>query len=47
MRALLVVVSDLLSQDSLEVPFAEDEYVVQALPPYGPHEALGKGIRLG
>jgi len=47
MRALLVVVADVLPEDSLKVAFAEDQDVVQALPPDGPHEALGKGICLG
>ena len=47
MRALLVVVSYVLSQDSLKVAFAEDEDVVYTLMPDGLHEALGKGICLG
>ena len=47
MRTLLVIVGDVLSQDSFEVPFAKDEDVTQALPPNGPHKALGKRTCLG
>ena len=47
MRALLVVVSHVLPEDSLKVAFAEDKDVVQRLMPDGLHETLGKGICLG
>jgi len=46
-RALLIVVPDVLVDDSFEVTFAEDEDVVQALPPDGPREALGKSTCFG
>jgi hypothetical protein len=42
-----VVMSDVFSQDSLEVTFPEDEDVVQALLSNGPYEALGEGTGVG
>jgi hypothetical protein len=47
MRARLVVVSDVLPEDSLKVAFAEDQDVVQALPSYGLHKTLDIGVSLG
>ena len=47
MWALPIVVSDVLSKDSLNVAFAEDQDVVQTLPPDDSHEAFGKGVCLG
>jgi len=47
MRPLLVVVADVLPEDSQEIAFAEDEDVVQTLLPDGFYEALGEGVRFG
>ena len=47
MRTFLVVVRDVLSQESFEVAFAEDEDAVQTLPSCGLHETLGKSVCLG
>lgn len=46
MRALLVVVHDVLAEDSLEVTFAQDQDVIWALPPCGSHESFGEGVHL-
>jgi len=47
MRSFLVVMSDILPEDSFEVAFAEDEDVVQTLLPDGFCEALGEGVVIG
>jgi len=45
-RSFCVVVAQVLSEDPLCMALPEDQQVVQALPPHGLHEALGKGVRL-
>jgi hypothetical protein len=40
-------VPDVLSEDSLKVAFAEDQDVVQTLPPDGSHESLSDGVCRG
>jgi len=47
MRSFLVVMSDILPEDSFEVAFAEDEDVVQTLPPCSSHESFGEGVVIG
>jgi hypothetical protein len=44
-RPVFVIVPRVLGQDTLEVPFAVDHQVVQALAPQCSREPLGKGIR--
>ena len=44
---MLVVVLDVDAQDGFEVPSAEDEHLVQALPPNDADPALGEGVRSG
>ena len=45
-RPFFVVVSDVLSEDSLQVVQPEDQDVIQALPSHRLHEAFSEGIRL-
>ncbi len=42
-----VVVLDVITQDAPQVPFAEDDQVVQALPAYRSDDSLGVGILPG
>ena len=44
-RSRLVVVVEVLGDDRFEVPSAEDERPVQALPPHASHPALGERVR--
>jgi hypothetical protein len=46
MRTLLVVMSDPLLEDSLQMPFVEWNQEVEAFPPYSPDDAFTKSIRL-
>ena len=39
-----VVVSDVLGQDSFELPVAEDHHLIEALTADGADEALGEGV---
>ena len=41
-----VVVVDELSEECVEVTLVDDDQVVQTLPPYRAHCALGDGVRL-
>ena len=41
-----VVVVDELSEECVEVTLVDDDHVVQTLPPYRAHCALGDGVRL-
>jgi hypothetical protein len=45
MWSLLVVVSDVGLEHSLEVPTTVDQDVVKALSAHGPHKALREGVR--
>ena len=45
-RPVAVVVSNKLLHDFLQMPFVEDEHVIQALPAQRAHEPLGNAIRL-
>jgi hypothetical protein len=47
MRAVFVVVGDVLGQDSFEVSTTEDQYSVQTFTPDGADEALGEGVGPG
>ena len=44
MRALLVVMPDILFEDLLEVALTEYKDVIQTLSSYGAHEAFGDGV---
>ena len=44
-RAVLVVVLDILAEHGFEVTSSKDERAVEALAPYGAHDALGDGVR--
>ena len=44
MCASLMVVREVADQDAAQVPFTEDEHVIQTLPPDRPDEALREGI---
>jgi hypothetical protein len=44
-RTMLVIVPGVLDQDLAEMPFAEDQHVVQALAAQRAHEPLRVGIR--
>src|SRR5665811_2086673 len=47
MRSLLVVVADVLPEDSQEMSLAADEDVVRTLAPCGSHESFGDGVCRG
>ena len=47
MRSLVDGVGEIGLEHSFEVPTPVDQDVVEALLVYGPHEALGEGIRPG
>ncbi len=44
MRSLLVVVFDVLPEDSGKVALAQDQDVIQTLSPYGSHETFGDSV---
>ena len=46
MRSFLIVVRDVLPENSLEVALTQYKDVVQALPPCCSHESLSDGVRL-
>ena len=47
MRALLVVMPDMLFEELLEVALTEYEDVIQRLSTYGAHEAFGDALAFG
>ena len=47
MRTVRLVVLDELSEHRPEVPFVEDDHVVEALIPERPHDPLGDRVRAG
>ena len=44
MCARLMVIREVADEDATQVPFTEDEHVIQTLPPDRPDEALREGI---
>jgi hypothetical protein len=44
MRTVAVVVAEIATKNPLQVARVEDQQVVEALRPDGPHEPLGVGI---